>query len=263
MPQKRWLQLLAAFSQYYEKDSAKLVEQADQIAHGLKQMEFTEKATISDTLQLALFDTLFQNWEPTMDMKDGGRLGAPKFPMPDNYHFLMQYYLLSENKKALDFTKISLDKMGNGGIYDQIAGGFSRYSVDAKWLVPHFEKMLYDQAQIALNALEMKQASGDERYAWMARDIFGYVTEQLTGPHGGFYSAEDADSTVPGATDGEHAEGAFYVWAHDELAAVLGKDMEFFSAHFGVKPEGNVPAQLDPQGEFTGKNVLRQVRPLA
>ena len=136
-------------------------------------------------------------------------------------------------------------------------------TVDDAWFVPHFEKMLYDQAQIALNALEMKQASGDERYAWMARDIFDYVAEQLTGPHGGFYSAEDADSTAPGATNGEHAEGAFYVWTHTELAAVLGVDAEFFGGHFGVKSEGNVPAELDPQGEFTGKNILQQVRPLA
>ncbi len=123
--------------------------------------------------------------------------------------------------------------------------------------------MLYDQAQIAVNALEMKQASGDERYAWIARDIFDYVAEQLTGQHGGFLSAEDADSTVPGATDGEHAEGAFYVWTHAEIAAVLGSDAEFFGAHFGVKMEGNVPAQLDPQNEFAGKNILTQGRPLA
>jgi hypothetical protein len=157
----------------------------------------------------------------------------------------------------------TLRKMAQGGIHDHVGGGYHRYAVDDAWFVPHFEKMLYDQAQIALNALEMKQASGDERYAWMARDIFDYVAEQLTGPHGGFYSAEDADSTVPGATAGEHAEGAFYVWSHAELTAALGADAEFFDQHFGVKPEGNVPAELDPQGEFTGKNILQQVRPLA
>jgi uncharacterized protein YyaL (SSP411 family) len=153
--------------------------------------------------------------------------------------------------------------MAQGGIHDHVGGGFHRYSVDEAWFVPHFEKMLYDQAQIAVNALEMKQASGDERYAWIARDIFDYVAEQLTGKHGGFLSAEYADSTVPGATDGEHAEGAFYVWTQAELTAVLGADAEFFGGHFGVKAEGNVPVELDPQGEFTGKNILAQMRPLA
>ena len=216
----------------------------------------------------AAFEKGFQYYYDAFDAANGGFGGAPKFPRASNLAFLFrcaaQQGVASElGRAAVDMAGHTLRKMAQGGIHDHVGGGYHRYSVDDAWFVPHFEKMLYDQAQIALNALEMKQASGDERYAWMARDIFDYVAEQLTGPHGGFYSAEDADSTVPGATNGEHAEGAFYVWAHAELAAVLGADAEFFGGHFGVKPEGNVPQELDPQGEFTGKNILQQVRPLA
>ena len=214
------------------------------------------------------FEKGFQYYYDAFDPANGGFGGAPKFPRASNLAFLFrcaaQQGVASElGRAAVDMAGHTLRKMAQGGIHDHVGGGFHRYSVDDAWFVPHFEKMLYDQAQIALNALEMKQASGDERYAWIARDVFDYVAEQLTGPHGGFYSAEDADSTVPGATAGEHAEGAFYVWSHAELVAVLGGDAEFFCGHFGVEREGNVPQELDPQGEFTGKNILRQVRPLA
>jgi uncharacterized protein YyaL (SSP411 family) len=139
--------------------------------------------------------------------------------------------------------------------------------VDEGWFVPHFEKMLYDQAQIALNCLEAKQATGDERFAWLARDIFDYVARDLTSPAGGFYSAEDADSEVggtgtPPVSASEHAEGAFYVWTAAELRALLGDDFAFFAGHFGIEENGNVPGQLDPHGEFTGKNILAQRRTL-
>jgi len=122
--------------------------------------------------------------------------------------------------------------------------------------------MLYDQAQIALNCLEAKQATGDERFAWLARDIFDYVARELTSPAGGFYSAEDADSLVEHGKP-EHAEGAFYVWSAAELRPALGENHEFFAAHFRVEENGNVSGQLDPQGEFRGKNILAQRRTLA
>src|SRR6185369_495091 len=152
--------------------------------------------------------------------------------------------------------------MARGGIHDHVGGGYHRYSVDEAWFVPHFEKMLYDQAQIALNCLEAKQATGDERFAWLARDIFDYVARELTSAAGGFFSAEDADSLVAHGKPA-HAEGAFYVWTAAELRARLGDDYAFFAAHFGVEENGNVSRQLDPQGEFTGKNILMQRRTLA
>jgi uncharacterized protein YyaL (SSP411 family) len=126
--------------------------------------------------------------------------------------------------------------------------------------VPHFEKMLYDQAQIALNCLEARVATGDERFAWMARDIFDYVARDLAAPEGGFYSAEDADSEPPGG--GHLSEGAFYLWTHGELASLLGPDLALFETHFGLAANGNVPAAADPHAEFRGANILAQRQPL-
>jgi uncharacterized protein YyaL (SSP411 family) len=168
--------------------------------------------------------------------------------------------------EAVRLSSATLRAMARGGIHDHVGGGFHRYSVDEGWFVPHFEKMLYDQAQIAINFLEARQATGDERFAWIARSIFEYVARELRSQAGGFFTAEDADSPVPGAAAGgepEHAEGAFYVWTAEELRSALGEDFAFCAAHFGVEENGNVPSQLDPQGELRGKNILVQRRSLA
>jgi len=127
--------------------------------------------------------------------------------------------------------------------------------------VPHFEKMLYDQAQIAVNCLDAHLAAGDERFAWVARDIFDYTLRDLSAPGGAFFSAEDADSLLEHGK-AEHAEGAFYVWTRDEIVAALKEHAAFFCDHYGVAAEGNVPMSLDPQNEFTGRNILMQRRPL-
>ncbi|MBC7368942.1 MAG: thioredoxin domain-containing protein [Undibacterium sp.] len=269
--------LLRAIERGWREERAKLVNESERIIGELRtraegrgaggEGRDVEGGDLAEAAGAA-FEGGFQYFHEAFDAENGGFGGAPKFPRASNLAFLFrcaaQQGLESElGRAAVDMAGHTLRKMARGGIHDHVGGGFHRYSVDEAWFVPHFEKMLYDQAQIAMNALEMRQAGGDERYAWMARDIFDYVAEQLTGAHGGFLSAEDADSTVPGAPEGEHAEGAFYVWTHGEIAAVLGGDADFFSAHFGVKVEGNVPVQLDPQGEFPGKNILAQVRPLA
>jgi uncharacterized protein YyaL (SSP411 family) len=143
--------------------------------------------------------------------------------------------------------------MAAGGMHDQLGGGFHRYSVDERWFVPHFEKMLYDQAQLAISYIEAYQVTGETGHANVARGIFDYVLRDLTDTGGGFYSAEDADSADP-ENPAHHGEGAFYIWRKSEIAARLGKDSGSFCEHFGVQPEGNVDA--DPQGEFTGRNIL-------
>ena len=267
--------LLRAITAGWKNERAKLVAEGDRVLDLLRARAEngevdTESGVGGDLAEAAgaAFEKGFQHYHEAFDPANGGFGGAPKFPRASNLAFLFrcaaQQGVASEpGRAAVDMVGHTLRKMAQGGIHDHVGGGYHRYSVDETWFVPHFEKMLYDQAQIAVNALEMKQASGDERYAWMARDIFAYVAEQLTGPHGGFYSAEDADSTVPGATDGAHAEGAFYVWTEAEVQAVLGSDAELVGGHFGVKPKGNVSAALDPHGEFPGKNILKQVRPLA
>jgi uncharacterized protein YyaL (SSP411 family) len=213
------------------------------------------------------FEKCFQHFYESFDPDHGGFGGAPKFPRASNVDFLFRAAALQGKEteagtEAIKLATETLQAMACGGIHDHIGGGFHRYSVDEGWFVPHFEKMLYDQAQIAVNALEAKQATGDERFAWIARDIFGYVLRDLTSPEGGFYSAEDADSLIAHGRP-EHAEGAFYVWTYAEIASALGNDAPLICAHFGVTETGNVPAHLDPQGEFRGKNILAQRQSLA
>jgi len=211
------------------------------------------------------FEKCFRYFHEAHDAQWGGFGGAPKFPRASVLNFLFRTAALQGGQtepgpEAVNLAAHTLQRMAEGGLHDHLGGGFHRYSVDAQWHVPHFEKMLHDQAQIALNCLEARSATGREVFAWLARDIFDYVRRDLTSPGGGFFSAEDADSLLAHGKP-EHAEGAFYAWTRAEIETVLGDDAGFFCAHFDVKPDGNV-AQ-DPQGEFTGKNVLRQLHPLA
>ncbi len=165
---------------------------------------------------------------------------------------------------ARDMVLATLWAMALGGMRDHIGGGFHRYSVDGNWRVPHFEKMLYDQAQLVLAYLEAAQVSGDPFYAQIAEDTLQYVAREMTAPEGGFYSAEDADSVPP-----EHAadaaarkmEGAFYIWPLAEVRDLLGEDSAAFERRYGLLPDGNAP--FDPQSEFTGKNLLYTARGIA
>jgi hypothetical protein len=152
----------------------------------------------------------------------------------------------------------TLREMAKGGMYDQMGGGFHRYSVDEHWFVPHFEKMLYDQGQLVSSLCEAYQITGDEHYAAVARDVIEYVLRDMRDEGGAFYSAEDADSVIDAADPHEKGEGAFYIWSATELNALLGPSAEAFAYRYGVRPGGNV--QNDPQGEFTGRNILFQAQ---
>jgi uncharacterized protein YyaL (SSP411 family) len=195
------------------------------------------------------------------DPEWGGFGDAPKFPRPVTLYLLarIQHRLGAdsrEGKQAREMLLGTLDRMTAGGMHDHLGGGFHRYSVDRFWHVPHFEKMLYDQAQLVVACLEAFQISGQREYADTARDILGYVSRDLTSPEGGFYCAEDADSLLAHGRP-EHAEGAFYVWTQAEIQAALDpQEAEIFCDHYGVEPDGNAPAGADPHGEFTGKNIL-------
>jgi uncharacterized protein YyaL (SSP411 family) len=213
------------------------------------------------------FEGGFGYLEESFDEEHGGFGHAPKFPRGSVLNFLFRCAALQGansdvGRAAVRMATATLQAMARGGLHDHVGGGYHRYSVDARWLVPHFEKMLYDQAQIAVNFIEAHQATGDPRHAWAARDIFDYVLRDLTHPDGGFFSAEDADSAVD-AGGTEHAEGAFYLWSADELRTVLGGDFGLAAEHFGVREDGNVPPGDDPHGEFSGKNILAQRQPLA
>jgi hypothetical protein len=195
--------------------------------------------------------------ESAFDSRRGGFGGAPKFPRPAELFFLLREFKRTGRPVARDMVLRTLRAMAEGGMRDHIGGGFHRYSVDADWRVPHFEKMLYDQAQLTLACLEAHQVSGDPLFADVAQDTLRYVTREMTDPAGGFYSAEDADSLPPEhatASGARKSEGAFYLWTLDELASLLGGDIEIARQRFGIDPEGNAP--FDPHGEFVGKNLL-------
>jgi uncharacterized protein YyaL (SSP411 family) len=180
---------------------------------------------------------------------------APKFPRPSELFFLLREYARLGAEDLRDMTLETLRAMALGGMRDHVGGGFHRYSVDAAWRVPHFEKMLYDQAQLALAYLEAAQASDDAFYASVAEDTLAYVRREMTHAEGGFYSAEDADSVPPEEAGAPHKkEGAFYVWSDEEIGALLGEDAPIVRLRYGIQPGGNAPH--DPQGEFTGKNLL-------
>ncbi len=187
------------------------------------------------------FQALAHNFDPVA----GGFGQEPKFPTPHNLLFLLRYWKRFDEPHALDMVESTLEKMRNGGIYDHIGHGFHRYSTDPIWLVPHFEKMLYDQALIAEAALETFLATGRHEFAGIARDIFTYVLRDLTDGQGGFLSAEDADS--------EGEEGQFYLWTAEEVTSVLGLDAPLFCRAFALEGEGNY--RDEATGELTGRNI--------
>ncbi|HTU43858.1 MAG TPA: thioredoxin domain-containing protein [Bryobacteraceae bacterium] len=205
-----------------------------------------------------LFGAAFWYFRRTFDARWGGFGGAPKFPRPVALNYLLRYYAAEKNEEALEMVTHTLRAMAAGGMHDQLGGGFHRYSVDERWFVPHFEKMLYDQAQLAVSYLEAYQVTSDQAFANVARDIFSYVLRDLTDSTGAFFSAEDADSPDP-ENPLHSGEGAFYVWRKAEIEALLSpQEAALFCARFGVEAEGNV--DQDPHGEFTGRNILYEAQ---
>jgi uncharacterized protein YyaL (SSP411 family) len=211
----------------------------------------------------AVLDRAVDEFAVAFDRRRGGFGQAPKFPRPTELLFLLREHARTGSAEARDMVLATLRAMALGGMRDHIGGGFHRYSVDAEWRVPHFEKMLYDQAQLVLAYVEAAQLTGDGFFADVAIDTLDYVRADLTDDAGGFYSAEDADSVPPEQASEPRAhkmEGAFYIWREDEMREVLGPDAEVFIARYGVRPDGNAP--FDPQNEFVSKNLLYTARPI-
>ena len=199
----------------------------------------------------------------TFDDELGGFGEAPKFPRPVALNFLFHVFAREkrdsrDGKAALGMALLTLKKMAAGGMHDHLGGGFHRYSVDKFWHIPHFEKMLYDQAQLACSYIDAFQITRDVEHEKTARDILDYVRRDMTDKAGGFYSAEDADSIIEHGKP-EHAEGAFYVWTKAEISRLLGEEQAaLFNRFYGVEDKGNAPPGSDPQKEFVGKNTLIQ-----
>jgi uncharacterized protein YyaL (SSP411 family) len=247
---------LRRIAEAWSKDRDRIVTSSENVLEQLrKETQFDPASGLvvsRDTLESG-----YSVFRRTFDTRRGGFGSAPKFPRPVTHNFLLRYYARTKNEEALDMVVATLHAMAKGGMNDQLGGGFHRYSVDANWFVPHFEKMLYDQAQLAVSYLEAFQITGDRKLADSARHIFDYVLRDMLDPEGGFYSAEDADSVIDPAKPQEKGEGAFYVWTQAEIESALGQPAaKYFCRHFGVEPGGNV--HEDPHGEFTGKNILYQ-----
>ena len=194
-----------------------------------------------------IFTQAFNNFEKRFDSTYGGFGSVPKFPSPHNLMFLLRYWKRTDSQKALNIVVKTLTEMRRGGIFDQIGFGFHRYSTDSKWLVPHFEKMLYDQALLTMAYTEAYQATGNSEFAETVNEIATYILRDMTSHDGAFYSAEDADS--------EGAEGKFYVWTQDELIEILGKeDAEIIFSLYNVSYEGNFHDEATHQ--FSGANIF-------
>ncbi len=260
--QPAFRRVLQRIADAWKSDGEKISEQGANIVEALR--EAAREETAAGEIDASILEGAYQQFARTFDAHEGGFGRAPKFPRPVALNFLTRFHARNPDtdsgQHALEMVLLTLRKMASGGIHDHIGGGFHRYSVDGHWHVPHFEKMLYDQAQLASAYLDAFQITGDADFAATARGILDYVTRDMASPEGGFYSAEDADSPIlagngdPG--HGKTAEGAFYVWTKQEIDDALGDEAPTFSFHYGVEENGNVPAGADPHGELRGKNVL-------
>jgi len=228
------MELLPRIVALWDQERDSLLESAEQISQLIHQ---EEDQIEGQDLSQDLFTTAYKQYARAFDGEWGGFGAAPKFPTPHNLLFLLRYFHFEKETKALDMVEKTLQSMYRGGIYDHIGFGFARYSTDRQWLVPHFEKMLYDNALLAMAYLETYQLSGEEFYVNVAREIFSYVIRDMTHPEGGFYSAEDADS--------EGEEGKFYLWTRQEIKGILGDRAEQFARSFDINEPGN----------FEGKNI--------
>ncbi len=222
--------VLMTVSDYYQTHRHEVASVEMQMRNALHQM--VQILPSQEALEPDLLSRAFDNIERQFDPAHGGFGKAPKFPHSMTLSFLLRHWKRTGEKEALRMVEVSLEKMANGGIYDHLGGVFHRYSVDERWLIPHFEKMLYDNALLARTYFEAYQATRKERYLQVGEDILGYVLREMKSPEGGFYSTQDADS--------EGEEGKFFVWTRDEIKRLLGKDKGTpFCSYYGVTPQGN------------------------
>jgi len=226
-----------------------ILKSADQIVSMIRR---TGEEKTGSPLSKEMMDEAYKELQGLYDEKYGGFGSRPKFPMPHQIMFLLRFTAWAGNKRAMEMVEKTLHAMRNGGIYDQIGFGFHRYSTDEKWLVPHFEKMLYDQALLSMAYTEAFLATDCPEYEKTVREVFSYVLRDMTAPAGGFYSAEDADM--------EGEEGKFYLWTYEEIERELGRDeSRWFIRVFGVEKTGNYIDELS--GRKTGFNILHLIRP--
>lgn len=225
-----WPQILTSIAEAFKTKRDEMETSANNIVEELRRLSVVESST--SELSTDLLDAAFTSFTRTFDTVNGGFGGAPKFPPAMSLEFLMRYHKRTGDERALSIVTFTLDKMANGGIYDQLGGGFHRYVVDSIWLVPHFEKMLYDNAQLIRVYLHAFQVTGRDFYKRVAIDTLEYIKREMLDASGGFYSTQDADS--------EGVEGKFFVWTPDEIEGILGiEKAKEFNDYFDVIADGN------------------------
>jgi uncharacterized protein YyaL (SSP411 family) len=230
-PKDKWMNMLSYFADMQQKQPDALVKSAAQVTAGIHATEHVTFKSNEKIFTIKDLDKQFETWKPNIDLTRGGENRAPKFPMPSAWAYLLHYHYLSNNEEALKALTVTLDNMALGGIYDHLQGGFARYSTDANWHVPHFEKMLYDNAQLVTLYASAFQATKNPLYKKTVYETLGFIQQELTSPEGAFYASLDADS--------EGVEGKFYVWTKEEVDSVLGDNAELFSTYYNITAEGN------------------------
>ncbi|GAB3284118.1 thioredoxin domain-containing protein [Larkinella harenae] len=248
LPPRQWINLLESVRSAFDNHRDQLADSAEGFANQLN-MSVAEQYYLTDTAPAFTreqLDAMYQKLATSFDPLKGGPRRAPKFPMPSIYGFLLRYYHVTQNPEALQHLRRTLDFMALGGIYDQLGGGFARYSVDDQWFAPHFEKMLYDNGQLVTLYSEAYSLAPSPLYRNTVFQTIAFLERELTSPEGGFYSALDADS--------EGVEGKFYTWPTAELQTILGDDFGWFSELYHISPEGNWE-----EHDGVGRNILHRV----
>ena len=232
---EQWMSALGQISKLYIENPEKLFEYADKLEQGIKSMDIVALNTDEPVFEKEFLENTAKKWSRQFDNKEGGMNRSPKFMMPNNYHFLLRYAHQNNDEKLMEFVNLTLTKMAYGGVYDQIGGGFSRYSVDPLWHVPHFEKMLYDNGQLVSLYSDAYLLTKNELYKDIVTETLGFVKREMTTDNGAFYSSFDADSDTP---EGELEEGAFYIWQKEELKTLLEDDFDLFSDYYNINNYG-------------------------
>jgi uncharacterized protein YyaL (SSP411 family) len=230
-----WLTVLEQTSLLYKTDKEKVISFAEKLTNGVKKADLIELNTKENEFNKAQLTNIVSKLKTSLDLELGGLKNAPKFPMPSHLSFALKYAIQFEDNQLLEYVTNTLDKMANGGLYDQIGGGFSRYSVDEKWHVPHFEKMLYDNAQLISIYSKAYQLNKNEYYKKIITETLDFIAKTMTSNEGAFYSSIDADSKN---TEGKLEEGAYYTWTTNELKTVLKTDYELFKNYYNINNIG-------------------------
>jgi len=255
-PKQNWIKLLEYFAEIYKTERNKLEEQAENLSKGIREIEHLPLNTNDVSFSENDLNKMFFLFQQRIDLEHGGTKAAMKFAMPSIWEFLLQYHYFSKNEEALHAVEITLSNMANGGIYDQVGGGFSRYATDVKWHVPHFEKMLYDNGQLVSLYSHAFKVTANPLYKKVVYETLQFIDRELTSTEGGFYSSLDADS--------EGEEGKYYTWTQKEIKEILKDDAAFYSDYFGITEEGNweenknIPDVNSGKKDFTVNEQITQ-----